>query len=296
MPEPDPGDGSIVNVSDSEAAADAIEAVEDGGKVIFNTTEPITQKLVINKPLTIIGNEAEFTGGIEVANAAVTIDNVVLTSQGTSNKDNTPIIKVTGEQPFTFINSTVRGTGRNPVLVKTGGEVVISGCTFSCENQNIYNVVEFSISADADITKAVVKNNIFNGPFKNNCINFYNVAEGAEIDIEDNVFTDIDVSSNCIRLSNPRNATATFNVKNNTYKFNGRSATQWTSFILLEDYAEVGEKQDFSKYTINIENLYRGSKKLTSVTSDSALDRVVLVYDDQDGILADGVNDPIVNI
>lgn len=189
----------------------------------------------------------------------------------------------------------MRGVSRNPVLVKTGGEVVISGCTFSCENQNIYNVVEFSISADADVTKATIKNNTFAGPFKNNCINFYNVAENAEINIEDNTFTDIDVSSNCIRLSNPRNHDAVFNVKNNTYKFNGRTATKWTSFILLQDYSAVGEKQDFSKYTINIENLYRGSKKLTALTSDSALDRVVLVYDDQDGFLSDGVNDPVVN-
>lgn len=218
---------------------------------------------------------------------------MVIPAAGIDSNDKNPVVKVTGDQPFTLVNSTVEGTGRNPILVKTSGKVVISGNTFGCEEQNIYNMIEFSISNDADVTSVTIEGNTFKGPFKNNCVSLYNLAEGAEVNIKGNQFTDIDVNNNPIRISNPKNVNATFNIADNTYKYNGRSATEWTGFILLQDYAKAGEKQDFSKFTINISNLYRGSKKLTS--NGEGLDRVFYVYDDQDGILASGVNDPIVH-
>lgn len=63
--------------------------------------------------------------------------------------------------------------------------------------------------------------------------------------------------------------------------------------MLLQDYSTGENKQDFSKFTINFTNLKRGDTKL--VANGEGLDRVYYVYDDQDGILDAGVNDPVVN-
>ena len=52
------------------------------------------------------------------------------------------------------------------------------------------------------------------------------------------------------------------------------------------------KKQDFTKFTINFKNLKRGSKKL--LEKGSGIDNVYYVYSDKEGILADGVNDPVV--
>ena len=110
-----------------------------------------------------------------------------------------------------------------------------------------------------------------------------------------NVFEDIDVSNNPIRLSNPKNVSTTFNFKDTTYSFNSDTpnADGYTAFMLLQDYSKAGSKQDFSKFTINFDNLVRGSKKL--MEKGEGMDKVYYVYADTQGILADGVNDPVVN-
>ena len=279
-----------MNASDFETFADALAAVDDGGKIVLS--EDIAEAITIDKPVTIAGNGATLHG-VTVTNAAVTIDDVTLAVSGESNKDTAVhAIAVTGAEDFTLVNATVEGTCRTAAKLATSGKVTIEGCTFKSDVQSIYNMIEFSISNDPDITSVIMENNTFEGETKNNLISFYNLAEGAEVKLSNCQMTGVSTNSNVLRISNPKNASAVFNVENCTYKYSSTTTTDYTGFVLFQDYAASGDKQDFSKIQLNFTKLYRGSKKVTS--NGTGLDRVYYIYDDQDGILADGINDPIV--
>lgn len=230
-----------------------------------------------------------------VSDAAVTFDNVKLVATGADVNDKTLALKVNGTKPFTLKNSEISGTARTALSIMTSGKIVFENNVFDAGNKNIYNMVEFSISNARDITDVTFKNNTFKGKLKNNGVSLYNLAEGATVNFVGNVFEDIDVSNNPIRLSNPKNVSATFSFKDTTYSFNSDTpnADGYTAFMLLQDYSKSGGKQDFSKFTINFDNLVRGSKKL--MEKGEGMDKVYYVYADTQGILADGVNDPVVN-
>lgn len=201
-------------------------------------------------------------------------------------------MKVIGDKDFTLKNSNVSGNSRNALLVKTSGNVNITGNTFDAGTGNIYNAIEFGIGTDSDVNNVSVVGNTFLGSLGNNAISMYNFSDGAVVDISDNTFSNIAPNNNPIRLSNPKNVSATFNISDNNYTIDGEAA-QYTGFMLLQDYSTGENKQDFSKFTINFTNLKRGDTKL--VANGEGLDRVYYVYDDQDGILDAGVNDPVVN-
>lgn len=295
-PTPDnPGDKDTVDVDKYDSVADAIAAVPAGGTLKFAAgSAPIADALTVDKAMTIAANGAEFTKPITVQNAKVTVDGAVFNVQGTNSKDTTPAIKVVGSEPFTLTNSEIKGTSRNPILVKTSGAVKIEGNKFDGAG-NFYNVIEFSISDDADITHAEIANNTFTG-MTNNCISIYNVADGAVVDVHDNKFENISVDVNPMRLSNPKNANATFNVENNTYTFSSETpnASGYTAFLLCQDYNKSGKRQEFSTYTVNFVNLMRGEKHL--IEQGEGLDKVYYTYSDRtNGILNAGTNDPTVS-
>ena len=240
----------------------------------------------------IKGNGTVFSKGIVVNDADVTIDNVVLTAPGASASDKAIVLKVSGTKPFVLKNSTVNGTCRTAVNIMTSGDITIENNTFDAGSKNIYNMIEFSINNARSIEKAIIKNNKFIGELKNNGICFYNLVDGAQIDIVGNIFDNVNVDNNLVRLSNPKNVSATFNIKDNTYSFSSETpnADGFTAFMLLEDYAKKDEKQDFTKFNVNFTNLKRGSKKL--MEKGTGIDNVWYVYDDDKGIVID--NDPVV--
>lgn len=293
-PDPEPGHGNKVNVADYDNIAEAIEAVPENGTVIFPEGQAIEEEVSVTKPVTIDGNGASFNKTITVSNAEVTIKNAKLIVTARSNKTATPAIKITGSKPFTLTNCQVSGTTRNAVNISTSGKVIVSNNTFEAGDNSIYNAIEFSISNAPDVTDVTIENNTFNGTLGNNGISFYNIADNAHITIKNNTFNDISVNNNPIRLSNAKNNSAVFDIVDNTYNFTSEepSADGYTGFMLLQDYSKTDQKQDFTKFTINFKNLKRGSKKL--LEKGSGIDKVYYAYSDKEGILADGVNDPVV--
>lgn len=293
-PTPGPEPGNKVNVADYDNIADALDAVPENGTVVFSTDSTVNEELAITKPVTVDGNGASFNKTITVSNAEVTIKNAKLIATARSNKTVTPAIKITGSKTFTLTNCQVSGTTRNAVNISTSGKVIVSDNTFEAGDNSIYNAIEFSISNAPDITDVTIENNTFNGTLGNNGISFYNIADNAHITIKNNTFNDISVNNNPIRLSNAKNNSAVFDIIDNTYNFTSEkpSADGYTGFMLLQDYSKTDQKQDFTKFTINFKNLKRGSKKL--LEKGSGIDNVYYVYSDKEGILADGVNDPVV--
>lgn len=293
-PTPGPEPGNKVNVADYDNIADALDAVPENGTVVFSTDSTVNEELAITKPVTVDGNGASFNKTITVSNAEVTIKNAKLIATARSNKTVTPAIKITGSKPFTLTDCQVSGTTRNAVNISTSGKVIVSDNTFEAGDNSIYNAIEFSISNAPNITDVTIENNTFNGTLGNNGISFYNIADNAHITIKNNTFNDISVNNNPIRLSNAKNNSAVFDIVDNTYNFTSEepSADGYTGFMLLQDYSKTDQKQDFTKFTINFKNLKRGSKKL--LEKGSGTDNVYYVYSDKEGILADGVNDPVV--
>lgn len=295
-PTPDPKpDKDVVDVDKYDSVADAIAAVPAGGTLKFTAgSAPVAEELTFDKAMKIAANGVEFQKPIVVSNADVSVDGATFNVQGANSKDATPAVKVVGSQSFELSNSVVKGTSRNPILVKTSGEVKICGNKFDGAG-NFYNVIEFSISNDEDVTRAEISDNVFTG-MTNNCISLYNMADGAVVDVKNNKFENISVNVNPMRLSNPKNVNATFNVENNTYTFNSETpnADGYTAFLLCQDYNKSGKRQEFSQYTVNFVNLKRGDKHLTE--QGEGLDKVYYTYSDRtNGILNAGTNDPTVS-
>lgn len=281
-----------MNVEDYENIVKALEAVSENGTLNFKENSNINEAISLNKPVKIKANGSTFTAPIEI-NANASIDNANIQVAGTSGNDKDAVaIKVLGDSDFELTNSNVNGVSRNPVLIKTSGKVNLSGNTFNAGNKDIYNAVEFSISNDPDIDNVTIENNTFTGTLGNNAISMYNFKDGAVVNIVGNNFENIDPNNNPIRLSNPKNANVTFNIENNKYSFSSDVPTEYTGFMLLQDYSGAGSEQEFDRFKINFTNLTRGEEKL--MQKGEGIDRVYYVYDDQDGILLDGVNDPVV--
>ncbi len=250
--------------------------------------DPVT----ITKDVTIEGNNAQFNALVTVDDAEVVINQAVFTATGKSASDTSgTAIKVSGTKPFTLKNSTVNGTTRTAVSLITSGKITVEGNTFDAGQSAIYNMIEFSIGTARDITEAVIKNNTFTGTLKNNAVSFYNFADGAKVEVSGNIAENMDVNNNFIRLSNPKNASVTFAMNDNTYSFSSDTPGNYTGFMLLQDYSK-SDSQDFSKFNINFKNLKRGTKVLTE--NGTGLDQVFYVYADGKGILERGVNDPVV--
>lgn len=230
-------------------------------------------------------------GTITVSAANVTIQNLTFGDKAALVVNTAGKFTLTG---CTFTPTTTYTKGSNNqtlTSVRTAvtlnvGEAVVTNNTFNGVASGYYNAIEFGIgTSNNDLSEATITGNTFNSPIQNNYFNFYNMTEGATIDIESNHFLLANKGSNAIRISNFRNVSGvTFNVNNNEYTYaNDSDESQYEGFILLEDYSPEGDTvQDFSGITININNL----------TSPSNAKQLFYVYDDQDRIIAR--NQPIV--
>lgn len=265
----------------------------------MSAADIVADTLSVSKSMTIAANGATFSAPIKVTSGNVKIDGakLVASAASTAAKNNAPVISVTGDGDFTLTNSAISGTSRTGVSLGTSGRIVVEGNTFEAGSKSIYNAIEFSIGDKAaDISKATVKGNTFTGTLGNNAISLYNLADGAEVNIEKNVFKDFSVNNNCVRLSNPRNVSATFNITDNSYSFTSEtpSADGYTAFLLLQDYSKKDTpRQEFGKFTIHVKNLTRDGKKIAA--KGDGIDKAYYVYSDQNGILSDGVNDPVID-
>lgn len=265
----------------------------------MSAADIVADTLSVSKSITIEANGATFSAPIKVTSGNVKIDGakLVASAASTAAKNNAPVISVTGDGDFALINSAISGTSRTGVSLGTSGSITVEGNTFEAGSKSIYNAIEFSIGDKAaDISKAIIKGNTFTGTLGNNAISLYNLADGAEVNIEKNVFKDFSVNNNCVRLSNPRNVSATFNITDNSYSFTSEtpSADGYTAFLLLQDYSKKDTpRQEFGKFTIHVKNLTRDGKKIAA--KGDGIDKAYYVYSDQNGILPDGVNDPVID-
>ena len=143
-----------------------------------------------------------------------------------------------------------------------------------------YNPIEFGISGDySPASGTIVSNNVFNGQFYNNGISFYNLVENGVYTISGNTF---EFAGNGLRLSNPKNVYATFNVENNTY--NGTLSGNYEGFLIFQDYGAATAHQNLTALTVNITNLV-GPNGVVMI-DNSTNGQVYYVYSDNGGGLS----------
>lgn len=186
-------------------------------------------------------------------------------------------------------NCEFANMGYSAIAIRSGSHVEIDTCKFDCTD--VYNPIEGSVSMqNAAVADVVIKNNILSGVCGNNYINFYNMADGGHVEIRGNRITGMGPSAEMLRLSNPANVTATFDVIDNSYAFGSPEVDEWAAFMLCQDYTKGGV-QDFSKYTINIENLTCNGTPVED--GQPVVGKLCIVYDDEKGVIED--NNPVIN-
>ena len=232
-----------------------------------------------------IENLVYTSGTMTVTGANVTIENVTFGDNAALVVNTTGDFTLTNCQfaPNTAYDKDGNAGVRTAVYLKIGGTATVTNNTFEGVDNGYYNAIEFGIGDDPSLENATISGNTFTKTIKNNYFNFYNMQEGAVIDITNNQFLLANKSSNGIRISNNKNVSATFNLGSNTYTYAATSAdSMYEGLILLQDYAGQNAVQDFKKIVINITNL----------TAPEDAKQILYVYDDQDGIIQ--TNQPVV--
>lgn len=287
-------DTSTTNTQEQAPVANSSSSGSGGSTTSVSLPKNNTGNLTISTNNAVLDGSVDgssnliYTNGIITVNADnVTIKNLVFGDNAKLVVNTTGKFTLTGctFAPTQVYNKATDTPVRTAVTLNVG-EAVVTNNTFNGIASGYYNAIEFGIgTSNNDLSEATITGNTFNSPIQNNYFNFYNMTEGATIDIESNHFLLANKGSNAIRISNFRNVSSvTFNVNNNEYTYaNDSDESQYEGFILLEDYSPEGDTvQDFSGITININNL----------TSPSNAKQLFYVYDDQDHIIAR--NQPIV--
>ena len=277
-------EGATYRVVDAKDIADSIHNAKPGDTLKVEgtvTADNFTgDKLTINKDNITVEN---LTSEVPVA---ITANDVTLKGASvTTTKASTPALTVNADltsvtvTDSTFSAQTGSGTNHTAVSIPINGKVVFTGNTVT----NNYNGIEFGISGAGDLGDGtIIANNTFD-TIGNNAISIYNIEDDATITIKNNVFKNaVTGDSIFIRLSNPKNVSATFNIEGN----NIDTENSWKKIItLLEDYsAKDAGIQDFTKFTINFKD--------NTTNSDENKVNYTIVYDDQDGMI--NTNQPIV--
>lgn len=232
---------AVVNGVYYENLTDAIAAAKDGDTVTLLENVTLTEALSITKGIILDGNENTITANIEGGKA------------GNDWKSSVKFIDVDTDKNLTIRDCVFAFDQpiRTPLSLNVGGVATITGNTFNCGDQMCYNPIEFGIGSDyAPASGTIVSDNIFNGQFYNNGISFYNLVETGVYTISRNTFA---FAGNGLRLSNPKNVSATFNVENNTY--NGTLSGDFAGFLIFQDYGEATAHQNLTVLTVNITNL-----------------------------------------
>lgn len=213
---------------------------------------------------------------------------------GASKKDKVYGLNISGAENISIKDCIFNGMGYSAILNNGTGTLTIEGTEFHCGN--IYNPIEGSQTVDNG--NVTIDSCIFTGTPANNFISFYRVAEGSVHAIKNCKFAGT-TNNNIVRLSNRNNAAAIFNIDDCSYEYVSGKVDEYSGFILCQDYTNRnGVLQDFSKYTVNINNLTRPEEGSLVYVYEDGVGIIVSNYPavtvDGSPVLFGGAGDPMV--
>ena len=275
---------NVLPIADVDNVADLEEAIKNENIEVINLTPEVIveEPINLNKKVTINGNGATLAEGLNITGNDVTIKDVVINDKVTVSGENAildeieikdvdtgytnskpsgvALIKVDTEGEFTLTNSkisNVTGTAYNLINVKTPSAVIIENNVFgedATDLAGIYNLIEFGQGENEEVKDGtIIRNNVFNTKSGNNTISMFKIEDGATITIENNTFA---FSNNAMRLSNYNDASATFNIYDNTIL--SGTTDNFGGFICFQAVGKTAPAHAetyFANYTINVKNL-----------------------------------------
>ena len=225
---------------------EAVNVAAAGQTVTLLKDAELTETLDINKAITLDGANHKITGGSSAKKSLIKVQtDEDFTLTNCIFAPNTPV---------NISNDEVVAGTRTAVYLKVGGNATVTNNIFEGVDNGYYNAIEFGINNDPALKGANISGNTFTKSIKNNYFSFYNLEEGAVVNIKDNKLLNSNKNSDGIRISNPKNASATFNIVNNTFTYND-SGANYDALILLQDYSKEESHQNFGSITLNIEKL-----------------------------------------
>lgn len=256
-------------------AADGGEAVAQQGTSVSLPTDNKGDLIISDDGAVLDGTKEIYTNGTITVNAAnVTIKNLTFGDKAKLVVNTSGKFTLTGctFTPETVYNKATELPVRTAVKLNVG-EAEVTNNTFKGIANGYYNAIEFGINADNNnLQAATISGNTFESAIVNNYFNFYNMTDGAQINIVNNKLLLAEKSSNGIRISNFRNATGvTFKIDSDEYTYAADSADSvYEGLILLQDFFKDSNVQNFSGITIDVTNLSapKSAKQLLYVYDD----------------------------
>lgn len=218
----------------------------------------------------------------------IVIKNSTFDAQGANKKDKVFGITLSGSEDVLISECVFSNMGYSSILNNSTGSVYVENCEFNCEN--VYNPIEGGQSeSNGNVS---IRDCHFNGAPGNNYVNFYQFADGSQHEIVNCDFAPT-VDNNIMRISNRTSAKAHFLVKDCEYTFSEGEATEYTAFLLCQDYTNnSGKKQDFSVCSVEFDNVLCNGQKMTE--DGAAKGQIFYVYEDGAGLI--DTNNPKVKV
>ena len=275
----------VYEVSDEHELKRAAESAQNGSTIKLLSDVTLSDTLTINKSITLDGQRHKITGNVEG-----------------SESDKKSFISVTTDGAFTMkdcvIDPSAKVFANAAISIKAKGVVTVTGCSFGTDQSNggyMYNGLEFSLEAGypmADGT-TISNNTFYGGAFRHNCISFYQMAENATININNNSFKGLNWdTSNAVRVSNYGSAPATINMNGNVYSAAGQDGNEdYAGLVLFQN-----NEGSCANLTVNIANLtVNGTENVTQNNAGTA-DQVYYVYPAESGMPTIQLGTPVVAV
>ena len=292
------------NATEVTKAIEEVASSPDKGGVSLPASK-VEEALTLKDKITIIGNKSEVpaSSGTRATNtiaddetvisntlsisdnATVELNGVAITEKALVNLGQADKLvmrntKIVGLTPDNARAMGITGTWDKRENSK-GTKLDIQGCYFGDNStdgtkSNIYNFMELNtLVADGSI----IKDNYFTEKAQShNTINFYNVADGATVTVENNHF---EKSANAIRVGCIGNKKATFNFINN--KFDKTDDMPWDGLCMIQPYGK--QTESMKNITINLQGnkgpckhmiyVYYNGNNVDTVMDESTLPTVI---------------------
>lgn len=268
------GETTSVIEEGTKTISDAI--TESTGKDVFVGTGTFNDPLVISKETNLNGDkmgvsalaatrdvktlkdETVVSGTINVTSTdPVNIDGVALTNDALvnigstteANLDNCIVTNLNPDSAKSFVVKTATAT---PTKLNLQGSYF--GNNKSDNGKSFRNTLELNCKLKDG---TVISNNYFAKDCSgNNDICIYDVEDGANILIENNIWEN---SANGIRIGTKGNATCTITINNNTYNSTDENNPEYAGLVLIQPYSS--STTSMKNVTVHINNTHHNDDK-----------------------------------
>lgn len=203
----------------------------------------------IGKNETVLKGKVTLEEGTNVTIQGVTITETALIDATAADEVTFKNCKFVAATPDKAKSYLIKASKKADEATKFNFEGCYFGSNQAVGSNKLYNLFEIN-GRIAD--GSTFSNNYFTKDCcTHNMLNFYEVEDGAVINVDNNVF---EYSANAMRVGFKGNAKATININNNEYKETDTQLNgDWGGYLLVQPYGK--QTESFENVTININKM-----------------------------------------